>query len=770
MVEYKKFQSHFAAHYPEMDQLIVHTLNNTSSRGMLSNAYQGLWSSTNHFSSIMACKETVLNGIQQVIGQAAFRQSFVEKTIQHTDTTTYTAKAKQTSLNISVEPFETIVVPVTDPIPTKRGKSEALVAFQHASHRKQTTHLANHIGQLQSAQKALNDFFMLVETQLGPNIAFHELDKAQKEKLHKAYKQIQPHVLAVAAIHPEYNFDELNTCLVTSLTSDEEPETPLKADDEGLALMKHNISVTLIRLESEALAAFPPTYYREHVLRFADQTSQLEAAQKALKDFFDEVDNRIAPTSAFHELSDTQKEKLRKAYKQIQPHILAVAAVHPEYNFAQLNARLVISLTSSEVPETPLKANDEGLAFMKRNIGTTLVDLIRGSQRNTTYYLDKEAAFIQEQPLVAKGKEAEKSSLFGKLAELKLSKDVDKFLNSKIVPYLKENLSPEIWHQLSRDGETIDSSRLPFHGFHQDSQEVILYKKLINAVHHLKSSLAGLENLQGQPSSFRQRAAFVYTAFNALVMDVVGLKSNLSALAGNPQLHALVQENLALLQPLYALPIIGDSLRSTTGEATPTVEQVSVDIVALWQDQQDLVAANIDPLSRPTTPTHLKLFGAEDELDLIDDLYEELEEAVKDQPSLLAVKTDLEEIYQNLYPHLANTQMVSEFTIDYLSKLTTEEDLTTAVDRLREVHKLLDHHYVYGDFGMLKGDGDSVDVRFFDKSENKEQFAYYYKRVQPYLTKVDSRYTPSFIDGLKTAKDYDTARKTIVSLQSKLEK
>ncbi|KTD03017.1 hypothetical protein [Legionella feeleii] len=770
--EYKKFQSHFAAHYPEMDQLIIHALNNSSSRSMLSSAYQGLWPSTNHFSSIMACKEAVINNIQQAIGQAAFKKSFVEKTISHADTTTYTAQAKQTQLNVNIEPFEVAVVPVNDPVPTERGRrleDEALVAFQNGSPHKKTTHLANQISQLQAAQKALTDFFTLIETQIEPTIAFHELDDTQKEKLHKAYKQIQPYVLAAAASHPEYNFAELNARLVTSLTSSEVPEEPLQANDEGFAPMKRDISATLIRLENEALEAFPPTYYREQAIRFADQTSQLEIAQKALNDFFDEVANKIAPTSNFHELSDTQKETLRKAYKQIQPHVLAAAASHPEYNFAELNARLVTSLTSREVPQTPLKANDESLAFMKRNIGTTLVDLIKNSQRDKKYYLDKEAAYTQEQPLVAKGKEAEKSSLFGQLAELKLSKDVDKFLNEKLVPYLKENLSPEIWHQLSFDGKTINSRQLPFKGFHQDSQEVILYKKLINAVYHLKSSLAGLENLQGAPNSFRQRAYFVYNAFNALVMDVVGLKSNLSAVAGNPQLHALVQENLALLQPLYALPIIGDSLRRTTGESSPTTEQIPVDIVALWENEQDLVAANIDPLSRAKTPAYLKLFGAEEKLYLIDNLYEALEEAINDQPSLLAVKTDIEDIYQALYPHLASTKLASEFAMDYISKLTTEETLTAAVERLREVQQLVDHHYVYGDFGMLNRNEDE-DVDFFKQTDNREQFAFYYKRVQPYLAKIDTRYTPSFIDGLKTANDYATACKAIVALQDKLER
>ena len=206
----------------------------------------------------------------------------------------------------------------------------------------------------------------------------------------------------------------------------------------------------------------------------------------------------MGPDKIFANLNKNIQEELSFAYNKIQPKVQAVAGFRPEFDL--LNKHL--------------------------NAGF--------SGETKAFYLAREVSTVDT---VLKYE----NTLFGKLAELKLSQKIDEFLTKKLIPYLEENLSLAIWGQLSFDNNTIDFSKLPFRNFHRDSQEVILYKKLINAVFHLKSSLVGLENLQGDPNSVIRRIPFVYRAFNALVMDLIGIKSNLSAVAGNPGLQLLIK-------------------------------------------------------------------------------------------------------------------------------------------------------------------------------------------------------------------------------------
>ena len=56
-------------------------------------------------------------------------------------------------------------------------------------------------------------------------------------------------------------------------------------------------------------------------------------------------------------------------------------------------------------------------------------------------------------------------------------------------------------------------------------------------------------------------------------------------------------------------PLIGDYVQSINEPIATVEEKEPVDIVALWKDQQDLVAANINPLSRPITKTYNRIFG-----------------------------------------------------------------------------------------------------------------------------------------------------------------
>lgn len=818
--DYKKFQSFFAARYPELDKLIVDAFDPRPDQSALANLAKRLGIS-NHFTAVSACKTAVLGDINQALDQtrdAQFKAVLIKGTIQHSEETTYKAQKEKTSLKVDVAPFSAATLAVeSDPKPSAYYHEKAMVFIDQLS-------------KLQAAEKAMTTFFELVEKHVRPNEAFHELDAPLKEKLRLAYKQFQPHVLAAAEEDAEFAL--LNVRLVTSLTDNgPSPQTPLKKADEYLAFMKQRVSEDLQELidssqenrtfylarKQEALAQ------EKEVLK--EQAHKHTLAKKAVENFFGLVKKHLGKDDAFDGLNKEIQEKLRDAYKKIRPQVLAVADFHPEYTL--LDERITAGFTSPQLAQTPLKKENENLTLMQARITESLQQQVaavgegekealaklQAAQKavevffeivktrvgpNANFHeLDDELkeellhAYKQFQPhvlaaaethpefallnthLIASLSDAKylarqaetvdtalkyEDTLFGQLAEVKLSKKIDGFLTKKLIPYLKENLSPAVWSQLSADGKTIDVSKLPFSNFHQDSQEVILYKKLINAVFHLKSSLAGLESLQGDPGWIFNRGLFVLTAFNALVMDLVGLKSSLSAVAGNPGLQALIKEDLALLLPLQNLPIIGDYVRAIN-EPAPVVNEEPVDIVALWEEQQDVVTSNIDPLSR-STKAYTRIFG--EDTDRTEELFAALENTVN-VPALLAVKDQVQTLYIDIYPFVTGTHVAANFPSDYISRIDNEDDLKEAVKKLQEIRSLIYSHATNGDFGILS-------ARRFDNADNKREFAFYYTKVQPYLARLDGRYTPTFIDTLNTPEAYSNARKNILALGDKMQK
>lgn len=713
--DYKKFQTFFAARHPTLDKLIVEALEPIVDQAELTRLAKNLGIS-NHFTAVSACKTAILGDIEKALDQsrdAKFKATLIQGTIARSETAIYEAHEEKTTLKVAVAPF----IPAILPVETGQKSS----AYYH----EKAMVFADQLSKLQAAKKALEDFFDEIQTNVRPDVAFHELDDHRKETLRQAYKQFQPHVLAAA--ENEATFTVLNARLVASLNDEQLSQTPVKAD-RPLAFMQANVTKNLddlIKSSQENMTSYTARE-KEALVREKEvqdeQTRKLNGTKKGLETFFRLVKKHMGQDDTFDGLNKKTQAELRDAYKKIQPQVLDVAGFRPEFDL--LNQRLV----------------------------TGLAEDTKG------FYLAQEADTVDT---VLKYND----TLFGNLAELKLSKKIDKFLTKQLTPYLKENLSPAIWNQLSSDGNTIDLTELPFKNFHQDSPEVILYKKLINSIFHLKSSLAGLENLQGQQNSLfiriplLGRIPFVFTAFWALVMDLVGLKGNLSAIAGNPGLQALFKENLALLQPLQNLPVVGDYVRAIN-EPAPVMDETPRDIVALWKDQQDLVASHIDPLSR-TPEAYTRIFG--ENTDKTEQFFTALEDEIQGKPALLPVKEQLQILYIDIYPFLAKTHVAASFPANYISQIDTEDGLKQAVEKLQEVRGIAYSHAVNGDFGILN-------ASILNNFAHKEIFAFYYKKVQPYLARLDSRYTPNFMETIKTPQDYNNARKNILALQDNLEK
>lgn len=330
-----------------------------------------------------------------------------------------------------------------------------------------------------------------------------------------------------------------------------------------------------------------PEYYHERVLQMDKQLYTLRQAEESAKNFFDLL-KKIPPGTSLHTLPESQKEPLRKAYKGCQAVLLGSGIAHT-YAY---NQRIVSGLSSDKTDGqdvTVAKVLDTEkrlMAFFAEQINTILPTI-------KTAYQDRETnartALMETTLLTEKGPELEKQTLFGQINQLKLADQFKDFLQNKMPKYFSDNLSNHVWSQLSPDGKTIDMSKLPFQNMHLDSQEVAMYKKIINSMYHMQRGLAKLEALHnyGDPEYLPNRSRYVWDIFSALALEINNAKYYLQEAAKNPGLTALIQENLKLLEPMSGFPIIGDYLKSSNSVETAPPEPI-IDIVAAWKEQQNI--------------------------------------------------------------------------------------------------------------------------------------------------------------------------------------
>jgi len=105
---------------------------------------------------------------------------------------------------------------------------------------------------------------------------------------------------------------------------------------------------------------------------------------------------------------------------------------------------------------------------------------------------------LANEPLQVLGNQTEYKDLFGKIKDANLSKSIDKFLNARLLPWMSRMLGKRDFQAIF--GElvpplTINQIILPFTEFHKDTENVIFYKKLLNAFYYLKTCLVDLEKV-----------------------------------------------------------------------------------------------------------------------------------------------------------------------------------------------------------------------------------------------------------------------------------
>lgn len=472
LADYKLFQPHFAAMHPGIDKLIVDALTLPTGTNIVSR----LWSSeykqlygSNHFSKVLACKNDVMEHIEQSKAQANFKARLVDNTMSHAEEVAYEANEKTTKLSSSVQPYVPYVIHFEEGKSAEHYYKEGVIA-------------ANHVTKLEQARDGVKQFFDYLReyaqqgepprNTVNDEPLFKSLTAEDKEFLRVQYKKFQPQLVGMGSA-----YEELNEHLVAILNS------PTAHDPKD------------------------PPLYLAHVLQ---QDTLIDGKLEAL---------------------ETRAKQDRKTY------------------------------------------------FDREQV--------------------QKAIEIVSEPLTAKGEEVGKKTLFGMLSDLKLSESVDNFLQDKFQNYLRDNLSPEVWKKLPKKEGTdeldLDPKHLPYKDLHKDSEDVVMYKQLINSLHYMRVGLKELEALNNtaDPTNIFTRAWHLWGAFSALLQNINTSKFHLLEAAGNPGLKAILHEGLDLLEPIKNIPILGDYVKEPMvkgGDYLNAPNEASqIDVIQAWKEQQKIV-------------------------------------------------------------------------------------------------------------------------------------------------------------------------------------
>lgn len=528
--DYKKIQLHFAALYPQVDSLIVASLGGVDIRAASSRvgaAYAVV--ATNEFDTIMKCKETVIESIEQSLSQQKFRSKVIQEAAAHHKAELLAARDFKTKLKAEVHPFQGIefVVPSRgQPALSSKQYEEKRLAFAVQLHN------------LEKAQIALDVF--KTEQSLDCERLLFLLTDDDIESLFKHYSKHYAHWLGDE--FDENQKEELLRLVVNTIVG----------SNHGVAGVYEQISQSL---------ELPDWGFEADEI----EENQDKLSDEALERLFTKIRQQHQDNSPnISQLNEDRKESFRKAYKEFQS--LVVEGDDAEEIVVSLNDQIVDALSSEDW--NPLKYSQ--LQFMVQRVDAklkglleTTTEAIRDYSKLITRAKAQELALVE---LVAMGNKLEEKTLFGQLRILKLSETLDKFI--------KNNSPP---------------GKLPFKEFYKDSPDVQIHKKLINAMHHLKTTLATLESLDGSDPGNTVTRALYLRHFVYVVLDLVAIKTALTDAAYNPALATIISEGSKVLAPLLRIPIVGDYIRTTMESAPGAQQSPARDIIEEWRWQQSIV-------------------------------------------------------------------------------------------------------------------------------------------------------------------------------------
>ncbi|CEG59100.1 hypothetical protein [Legionella fallonii] len=300
-----------------------------------------------------------------------------------------------------------------------------------------------------------------------------------------------------------------------------------------------------------------PQKLHEQSLELEYQIKKIDEAKTAFAQFAKQLNTITDKSKTLSSLSQEEKEQLKAQFKQVQPYIRLLG--EGDIKMDRLNARVVASLMNTSPQEEIGNEITIGqLLDFQSPISDYLTQLKSNSEvdKGKCIQLENEERKLSiSSPItLAPIGITAKNSLFYQLSTMGLSTKIHDYLHEKIIPYLQENLSEDLLHELNLNG---DRSKLePYTVSNDEASQVSLYKNVINSFLHLEQALKGFEK-KGEheyTESTLSQALFLGTTGLSVGGAIYNAYNAVAALHENAQLEALLQQGIDLVTPMKQLP------------------------------------------------------------------------------------------------------------------------------------------------------------------------------------------------------------------------
>jgi hypothetical protein len=825
--EYKLFQAHFARIYPEVDKVIVDSLTRKNSNPFWALRFYEALTDANQFTSVLACKATVIGALEQQKAHGGFKVKVVQEASNLRERYFYEANGSNTVLETTPAPY----IPLT--YAEMPGQS-----INFYVQKQKITAMERHT--LQRALAGLDEFF----TYLRENFEHENLElrdgRIDQEILRKALQKFQSQFV---------NVDErLYQRLAAVLNSPDKTQDGLKITE--LLTAKRTLADAL----NQGIAA-----YREQESRHAayvENAKDHENKDKLLV---------AAQTTGFAHCSFLTMVHNLKLSQSLDTFLKETFRPYLEANLDPIVLNQ-LSFETADLPYLSFHKDAPDVAMYKRVINAFyhlhkgLVTLESAKDKEDANYLIGRSRFVWDfvQPLVyelycAKYYLTEAAENPGLNTIIHEGLQVlEPLQNLPIIGDLLQNVPAPVSGRATARAQAVNVV-----GAWKTQQDVVLrvleshsrqsarprtaprqtpietreensaianltLDQVIEALYTIPTVLEGLRrDPQEMPDDADIRAKT-----RALVTSLRGLKNSpwsLQALLQDiHELHtvlnsvgtvsrALVLQQVGMLQEKIAADVfqVVDTVEFEMGLSpgalsNSLMQQFSSFYHALvvnlpFEDDQQLLKLEVNlnmtrqrlakererlaSITADREPEHVRdlILGNNEELSSTMRLKYwllklitttpgfELEERLP-QP-LLPIQNAINEWYAEVRPYLLQTEAAPRFTEDFISQHDNEEDLRTAVEELQEMQSA---------FNYKEGVIDKLLTMFYfgepftdpskDPNPQRDEFLRLYQQIQPYLFEIDYQYDMKyFLRELRTAEDFDEALRVLVGPKGVLE-
>lgn len=343
----------------------------------------------------------------------------------------------------------------------------------------------------------------------------------------------------------------------------------------------------------------------------------LEEAYQNLDIFFDLLGN-ISSEKMIASLQDTEKQKLKLAYKKFQPYFAS--------HFPKLDIEICKALNARNSPQIKLTVKQINLLENRRVLAADIRELVNQEkfhqEEMKTKYPGIEHGIVippradaqEEKPLKTMAEDFYQQDLFAQIKSLKLSAKADELI-AKTNVQLEKMLAPEIYQSLGIQLPLTKNLVIS----HQDSEILKPYKKLINSLVQFKIFFEKLEKMDdiednasylewmtylgasfliGQDEKKIKRIyGFLYPLFAHGVYAFYDVQSLLQ----EPLIQGAINDMLDLFEPIEELKFIVNILKPS-----PTKILSPQETIEAWESAQAAIKRRIEGAVEPTqelTPT-----------------------------------------------------------------------------------------------------------------------------------------------------------------------